>query len=129
MRVTCCWKNLGVVASTHASAVLSAFSATEQKYALSRTLSQRTSKQGPCIPHTKTNTTYPNVPVGQDARIHVSEPDFEALTQGGLLDSSIDGGITIVEFERIMRAQLILHAQARFRTSVVSSYDAILEAH
>ena len=59
----------------------------------------------------------------------MSEPDFEALTQGGLLDSSIDGGITIVEFERIMRAQLILHAQARFRTRVFYSYDAILEAH
>ncbi len=49
----------------------------------------------------------------QDARIHVSEPDFEVLTQGGLLvDSSIDGGITIVEFERIIRAQLTLHVQA-----------------
>jgi hypothetical protein len=49
----------------------------------------------------------------QDARIHVSEPDFDVLTQGGLLvDSSIDGGITIVEFERIMRAQLTLHVQA-----------------
>jgi hypothetical protein len=43
----------------------------------------------------------------------VSEPDFEALTQGGLLvDSSSDGGITTVEFERIMRAQLTLHVQA-----------------
>ncbi len=81
-------------------------------------MSQRISKQGPCISHTKTNTIYPNVPVGQDARIHVSEPDFEALTQGGLLDSSIDGGITIVEFERIMRAQLTLHAQARFEPAL-----------
>jgi hypothetical protein len=43
----------------------------------------------------------------------VSEPDFEVLTQGGLLvNSSVDGGITVVEFERIMRAQLTLHVQA-----------------
>jgi hypothetical protein len=49
----------------------------------------------------------------QDARIHVSEPDFEVLTQGGLLiDSSLTGGITVVEFEKIMRAQLVLHVQA-----------------
>jgi hypothetical protein len=42
----------------------------------------------------------------------VSEPDFEVLTQGGLLiGSSIDGGITIVEFEKIMRAQLNLYVQ------------------
>ena len=54
----------------------------------------------------------------QDARIHVSEPEFEVLTQGGLLvDSSIDGGITVVEFERIIRAQLTLHVQASFSRS------------
>jgi hypothetical protein len=49
----------------------------------------------------------------QDARIHVSEPDFEVLTQGGtLVDQSKNGGITIVEFEKIIRAQLTLLVQA-----------------
>ena len=64
-------------------------------------------------PPSKSTANATKLTVGQDARIHVSEPDFEALTQGGLLvDSSSDGGITIVEFERIMRSQLNLHVQA-----------------
>ena len=65
------------------------------------------------------------IAVGQDARIHVSEPDFEVLTQGGLLvDSSSDGGITVVEFERIMRAQLTLHVQARVSAVYLNSFRA-----
>ncbi len=64
--------------------------------------------------------------MGQDARIHVSEPDFEVLTQGGLLvDSSSDGGITVVEFERIMRAQLTLHVQACASTVYLNSFRAV----
>ena len=52
----------------------------------------------------------------QDARIHVSEPDFQALTQSGaLLDGRPDQGITAADFEIIIRSQLTLYVQARSR--------------
>ncbi len=48
----------------------------------------------------------------QDARIHVSEPDFQALTQGGALhDGTLDQGITASDFEMILRSQLTLYVQ------------------
>ncbi len=50
----------------------------------------------------------------QDARIHVSEPDFQALTQSWALhDGRPDQGITAADFEGIVRAQLTLYVQAR----------------
>ena len=53
----------------------------------------------------------------QDARIHVSEPDFEALTQSGALyNGKLDKGITIADFELIIRSQLTLYVQASSHT-------------
>ncbi len=56
---------------------------------------------------------------GQDARIHVSEPDYEALTHNvALHNSKLDHGITIAEFELIIRAQLTLYVQACLQPSI-----------
>ena len=42
----------------------------------------------------------------------MSETDFEVLTQDGTLcNTSDDASITVVEFERIIRAQLTHHVQ------------------